>query len=573
MVSYRHKLFSVSLISVLFLCACQTNAPLKDKIAATDDGQASAIYALDQDLSRLSDPEPLIDLGLQYNDLGRHDRATQAFRRALFLQESAWGQDDPRLARLLTLIGTAASSQGQYAEAELAFQRAENLALKSPEPLDRPRLITARAAHLAQKGDLEGAWATIQTAKSMRRNLLQISAEQARGSGVDPLSATADNLADMANGLFIEAVIAHRLELYDEAKLAANLARRIVDSTDLAPDWWLAPIDEILALIEIKEDGLDAAEKRLKQALITKRWALGETRPAAQTLLLLGQIYAQQGRSDESVTAMRQGLEIIRAEKPDMQGITTDELLAFLTVADSERRRLPAQANPLAREMFEVSQLGREGTTAQTIARTAARLSAGDQAISDLIRQVQIATQKRDSLRLELGRESALPAATRQEGRLEALKESFITAREQADRLETDLHERFPTYRQLVASQPVAVTDITTLLRPEEALIQIIIGKHTGFLFLLRPTSEGRPEALSIHPLALNRQELNDKVRELRRAFTVTGNSIRPFDATLSHQLYQDLFSAIEPQLAGGEASGCCPRRGFAVPPAWSVGT
>lgn len=368
----------------------------------------------------------------------------------------------------------------------------------------------------------------------------------AAGGGAGAKGRVLVGLVDLAQGLMIEASLARTLGQGDEARLVAETARRIVVDVDQAPRWWLAHVDELLALIEADQGDLAGAEERLGRAVATKRQVFGETRPAALALLALGGVQERQGETDAAIATMRQGVSILAQELRRSRGVGSDRLATFLAAGLSQARLEPGNADALYREMLEVSQLTGSSATAKAVSQTAARLAAGDPATEALVRAVQDAQRQRDEARLDLGRLMARPATSRKPGQVTALQEAFRQASHAADRLQARLEREAPHLAGLMASRLIKAGDLIAALRPGEGLVRYVLGARRGFALLVR--ADGR---IAVEPLGLNRGEIDDRVRHLRQAFTIEGGAIRPFDMAAAHELYKALLAPLEPALAG----------------------
>lgn len=560
------RLFPVVLCLFLASVGCQTGGEVGSGSAGAEGGADEAAglsAALRAELVRLhralkepaADADPvaryrhLMRLGRLYTSLGRSGAAEDAFRRALEVREERWGFDDPGAAPVLSHLALEISNQSRFEEADILFKRAEQTITNSAgpvSPLDRPRLLSYQAIDQANRGRYEEALALAEEATLLRRDVLKAGATRARAAGQEPIAVLGNELADMAHGLFIEAAIRLRMGESEASEARARLARTIVVSFERVPEHWLAAIDELLALIELSRDDLTDAELRLRNAVLARRRALGETRPAALSYLALGQVLQLDGRPQEALDSMRQGTQIIRRELAEVQGIDPRRLLAFLAAAEAAARNQPERSQALYRETFEIAQLSREDLTARTIARTAARLSAGDNRIAALIRRAQEAARLRDQLRLDLGREVALPPGKRNKKRIDELQVLFDEASALADKLKAELESTFPAYTKLIASRPVSIEELTPVLGEDEALIYYTLGDRESYVFLVRGDGTVR-----LAPLDMPRHQINEAVSDLRQAFEVVGGNIRPYDLFAAHRLYEKLLGPVADGLAG----------------------
>ena len=476
-----------------------------------------------------------LDRGTANNNLGRYREAESAFRDAWEACHALHGTDAPACGDALVRVAMEVSNQRRFDEAGMLFGMAEPLCQAAASPLVYPRFLTYRAMDLANRGDAAAAHQLAVDANTARRALLRT------GGDVDTL------LADLAHGLFVQATLSLRLDRVEEATVLAHLARRLIRRSPLLPDWWVANVDELLARIDVRNGDVADAERRMQMALETRRYALGDARPVALSHLSLGALYADNRRGADALFAARPGLAILAEELAGTPGLEADQVLPLLYAGAEERRRTPADTATLDAEMFATGQLVRGGITAQTIARTAARLAATDPDIATLIDQAQQAADRRDQLRLELGR---LAVSADEETNQEALTRArghYAAAARQAESLDAELRAAFPTYDRLVAAAPVDLARVQALLRPGEAMAYFVVGAHQGFVFLLRS------DRVATARIPLGRTALADSVARLRSPFEQTGSRVRPFDMAASHDLYGGLFGGIAESLSGIE--------------------
>lgn len=490
----------------------------------------------------------LMQLGLLNNFLGRHRAAEKAFRQALDEQESRYGLDNPAVIDPLIQMAIEVSHLGRYQEADLLFARIDRLGASTQDPLVLARAKTARAIDYANRNDLERAYRLARDASLARRDHLREQAEALRAEGEPVLQGAARTLAETAHGLFVEGLIAFRAYRLDAAEVATQMARKLTVATPNAEDWWVAPMDELLGRIEAARFEADKAEQRLQSAVLIQRREFGERRPVALSLLSLGALYRQGGELTEALDVLRRALAIVREGLDDSEGLGVDRLLPFLDVAWTELDAStdPQQQATLRAEMFQVVQLARQGQTEHSIARTVARLGAqtGGEA-AQVLEELQAAMQRRDQHRLSLGREAAKSPAERDLQRFEALRLSYVRAAEKTERLETRLRALLPSYSQLATPRPVDADRLVALLRPDEALVHVVLGRDSGFVFLARQSG------ITVRPLPVGTRRIDGLVQSLRQAFEVSATGIRPFDMTKAHLLYHLLLEPVAEQMVG----------------------
>lgn len=345
----------------------------------------------------------------------------------------------------------------------------------------------------------------------------------------------------------MEALLAWREGQLDHAEATAQLARRLVNRSDLAEDWWIAPIDEILGLIAADRAQWEGAETRLRHALVLKRRTFGERRPAAMAMLTLGRLHVASGRTGEALTTMRRAIDIILHETPKGVGLPFDQVASFLdaALALAATTADPAEAEALRQEMFEVAQLVHQSGTAKAVARTIARLSSGDSAAAQAIRSAHEMAWRRDRLRLALGREAVKPAEQRDPARLAHLRLAFTQADRASARLNAEIEALRPGYGQLASTRSASAETVRSVLAADEALVYLLSGPEAAYGLLL----EGGSKSLEVARLGVSGEALDTRIAALRAAFQISAGRIGTFPADLSHRLYRDLLGPWDQKL------------------------
>jgi len=547
---------------------------LAEQQQAEEESAAEALSRL-QTLPSADDPsalaDALMDLGLTYSSLGRYGEAEQSYRQALRQRQRlvADAGGDPAESRVvadsLVHLALSVSNQGRYEEADLLFRRAEPAISTSGNPFDAPRYISYRAIDFANQGKLQDAYDLARESTLRRRDELTEMAAARQGEA-RLQGDLAGGLAEIAQSLFVEAAMAYRLGRLEDARLAAGLSRRVILDIEVAPEWWLATVDELIGLIDSDEGNLSDAENRLSLAVLNKRRAFGDSRPTALAYFGLGRVANARGKSDEALQTGRLGVDIIRRELASSQGITSTRLIDFLDAAFAEAQADSGARETLYAEMFEASQLARGPVAGQAVAKAAARLGA-DGANAALIQEAQEAVRLRDQLRLDLGREAARPAERRDRGLIARMQRAFEAAEARAEALEQEVAAKVPGYARVVSPKPLSPARLAGLLQPDEAIAAFSLGDRGGYVFLLR--SDG----LTAAPLAIPgsggpgagpvsdddsttgpvraRAVIDGYVSSLRDAFDVANKGLGVYDMARAHELHGMLFGPIADRMAG----------------------
>jgi len=484
--------------------------------------------------------------GQFHNAFGDQAAAESAFRTALLMIEAESGPESARVLGPLLQLALTVSIQHRVSEAEALFSRAGRLLDRDgSSPWDRARYQTYRGIHLSSLGDLDRAFALARTANLARRDQLRVdAARQASGE----VATMAGGLAELAHGLLVESTLALRLQRLDVAEVSAGLARKILVKLTVAPDWWLAEVDELVGRIEAQRRQFVAARDRVETALTVKRATFGERRPVAMTMLSLGQIRHLEGVNDDAMATMQRGIDILRSDPRNTTDLGFGILASFISAGLDAVRADPAAAARLNDEMFQASQLVFQGVTSRTINLTVARLTAGEEEAGNLVRRLQQTVHRRDALRLALSRETAHPPAERNAARESTLREAVAAAEERIATVDASLRETAPGLATFLAPEPVDVAALSGLLRDREVLLAFAVGAEGAFLFAARGTR------IAVAELPLDDKALVRRVSHLRAAFEtdVTG-AFGTYDLAAAHDLFVQLTDPVREMLVGAD--------------------
>lgn len=123
------------------------------------------------------------------------------------------------------------------------------------------------------------------------------------------------------------------------------------------------------------------------------------------------------------------------------------------------------------------------------------------------------------------------------------LSAQIIEVNRRIQRLSEQVQAAFPAYNQLIDAV-VDAKQVVELLKPEEALVQVLLGENESVLFLVRAGK------VTAYPLDLSEDEAAATVSDLRAAFGLNPDgTLREFDVVLAHQFYQQLLAPVSRQL------------------------
>ncbi|MGF1640287.1 MAG: CHAT domain-containing protein [Rhodospirillales bacterium] len=500
----------------------------------------------------------LLRLAQYYNYQGLYAEAEKRYRQALDLQLRVVSDNSGGLAFALMHLALELSNQERFAAADHLFARAEAVVPFSFDPTDEARLTGYLAIHYANQRRFGRALEFARQATASRTELARdfrpdlfggsrptgADARLLGASGVAlPLSSeivlvgrAETALGDVVQSKYLEGAMLLRQGEFDAADMAFAEALAILELEPRVPRRWLPQIQWLQAMTAERRGALAEAEALLLRSIDAQRTDAGGSRNEALTLIALGRLYARQDRSDEAFAAFHEGFELIRERGG---GLSFRDVQPYFQLAFATAERRPDDRRRLFAELFSVGQLVRESSTAQTIALAAARLSASDKAVGTLIRDLQDARRRRDTVRQALIRARADPAALPPQ--LEALEAQAGATADEVAALERQVQAAAPRYNQLVDA-PVTLDQVVAALGADEALWQILLGPAFSVaLFVDR-------DGVEAYPIDLGERDAREFVALLRAPFdTIVGAA---FDVPRAHALFRLLFGPVEQRLA-----------------------
>ncbi len=514
--------------------------------------EANEVKRLEAALKR-----PLADFGAadfaDYSDLMRLARlyngkqdfagAETAERRALTIQTRLFGSASPRVGESLMALALDVSNQGRFEEASALFRRAEGTIEASSSAFDRGRLASYRALDAANRGHFGEALRFAREATALRRAAVTAGFDQPADLAASAIRAV-DN-GEVAHSLIIEAAMALRLDDLPNAEAAATDALRIIVETPSVPLWWRAEALSMMGDVNAREGRFAAAERNYLDTLAFRQRLFGDTAPTALAYFQLGRLYGREEVYPASIQNFRSALAILSRDSAARKELLPDQLVPFMTAALAEAKRDPAQASGLEEDMFRASQLPATGVAAQTVARASARLAAASADVADLMRAMQDAERRRDSMRLELADETAKPDTERDITREARLATELTSASGAAETLVHQLRDRFPAYGSLIEPGGISLADTRRLLRNGEALLSFVIGREGRYGLLVRP------DRFTARAVEITEQGLTADVGELRQALGPRPGGLGVYDLRAAFALYQKLMGPFAAELDG----------------------
>ena len=215
--------------------------------------------------------------------------------------------------------------------------------------------------------------------------------------------------------------------------------------------------------------------------------------------------------------------------------LLVDEYLSLLGVKDIAGS---------AGRSFRIAQAGRHGTVQTALASSALRASVADPKLRSLLRKYQDILNRREEIDRIYAALATLRTVTYEgPGRLhldpevQTLEAAKITAL-------TRLRTEFPEFARLTDNTPLTVEQVTALLKPGEAVVQLRVTSDHTYVWAINHAGE-----LAMARTPLPSLELERLVKELRRSVDpgaiTTLRDIPRFNVESSFALYQKILEPV----------------------------
>lgn len=232
-------------------------------------------------------------IGVIYDDYGKYDEALRALRRALDLNDEAFGSGSPESSRTLALLGWTERKRGDVEIGQRHLNEA--LAIQRATPgmeADVASTMTSLAWIYHGDDELERSLETFETALEMRKNLFgERDIRVAESYGNIGFTLRTMGRLDEAEAYYRDAL-----------RIARNL---YAEHTELA-----AALHGLGTFLMLKGE-LAEAETYIVDGLAMRRRLFGQEHPqVAESLGNLGNLYQEQGRYAEAELVLKESLEM-----------------------------------------------------------------------------------------------------------------------------------------------------------------------------------------------------------------------------------------------------------------------
>lgn len=518
--------------------------------------------------------EGLMNAGLQANLAGRPEKAEEAYRAAMTLQEKAQGKDSPAAAAAMMSMALQISVQGRFEDAQSFFDRAARL-LNSPgaSQVDRngsARLTLYRGLHALNQGDTKTAIARFDEAEGLYRVQVPDAREtpvavnrfaQVGGMAIGDQLASSQPYATLTEKEALLGILESRRDKAVALRLAGQpgpalevgrSAEKFAQANGLTAPVYAARLYRTVGINAAADNQLPQAVNGLAESARAFRIAQPRTRPIAETDLARAEIFAKQGNNGEALASCRSAAALLQDTK---DGVDFERMQPCLGIYAAAASRAGSGGQALLTEMFAAAQLTRGSVTDQEIRRTAVRLAAGgsNPKVSEAIRKQQDADRILSDLLRERDAIGPNPADAGQAAAAAKLDKDIAAARASLEEADGIVQQAAPNYQQLV-QQPVKPEDVYKALRPGEAFVSITLAQAEGWTFVLR---DGK---IAVSKIEGGSAKMADLVKRVRSSIVPGADDRVPaFDVAAARELYDRALGGVAGTLQGAQALTVAP--------------
>ncbi|WP_439633037.1 CHAT domain-containing protein [Glycocaulis sp.] len=215
----------------------------------------------------------------------------------------------------------------------------------------------------------------------------------------------------------------------------------------------------------------------------------------------------------------------------------------------------------LRAEGYWAAQWAIQTSAARALSQVGARFASGDDALGLLVAERRRMADQRNAAERALYEALAITDPASREEATATARSALDTASGRLGEIDATLSRDFPEYAQLTSPQPLSVEATQALLRADEALILILAGDRSTFVFAIDR------DGIDWARVEVTAAELGEAVDLLRQgvdldhgrgpwnAVAVQTSSaaagLPVFDRQAAFQLYQQLLAPIEARLEG----------------------
>jgi CHAT domain-containing protein len=481
-------------------------------------------------------------------------QADQKFARLIALYDSAdvasRCPDSPSRAFLLASQGLALSNQEQFRLAEAAFESAQDAldAQTNPRSDEVLLLKNFRVQDALNRGqDVEESEAFGELSTLLQTDSATDLGTIAFDDLFAPDQASVRKRVGIASSEYVRSISLAsskdksipREQRLSEAEAAIDKAINLIGTVPSASAAYLPRFLIQKAVVELERGNPSSARRNAARAAESLNELLPGTPLGARALLVQAKAEAEDGDATAALATYGRAFSVYE-ENP--VPIRSETVWSFFQLALDVRSRDPSRAQELNAQMFRAAQIVRSSVAAKTISGAAALFSEGDSEAARAVRSWQSANDTYGLLKAAqvqakfdtLAAPDAQASLAQQVADAERALDAALEAR---DRLA-------PSYRATLDA-PTSLADVQAVLKPNEALVQVLVIQPRNIIFLVEKDS------VEVSNVKIPAEAVPQTIAAMRGYVEVNeSNEFRNFDAEVGHLAYQVLLGEIGPQLS-----------------------
>jgi CHAT domain-containing protein len=202
-------------------------------------------------------------------------------------------------------------------------------------------------------------------------------------------------------------------------------------------------------------------------------------------------------------------------------------------------------------EAFRLADLARGSTVQRALATSAFRANVSDEALAGLARREQDLQREISSLSESIGNLQSRGRVAEQDKILVDMRATLSQLRDQHDKTQAEIEQRFPDYSALLNPRPIGIAATQKLLKPSEAVISVYVSNDRTLVWAIPARGSA---SFAIVPLT--REQLDIKVKTLREDLDPNAEAsgkLPRFRFDIAHELYTQLLKPVEAGWKGAQ--------------------
>ena len=479
----------------------------------------------------------LRQLGDVYDSQGDYVRAESLYKRALAIDERTLGVDHIAVTDSLRSLADLYRVQRDYARSEALLKRAVAIIEKARGP-EHPQLANV----LHEVGLLRLTQGDFEAAEPIYVRVLAIS-ERALGPDHPSVGSAASNLA----------AVHYQRERYEEAEVLWKRALAIDEKIRGRDHVSTAAVLGNLASLYERQRRYAEADAANAEALAIRERLLGPKHPDV-ALSLNNTATSHYNRHDwkrslyftrrasavysERITDYGATDAAARESASNRRGFIRHISLLSLNPGNETRAMV-------ADEAFRVAQLEQASGTAAAVAKMAVRFAAADDALGQLVKRQQEASEVRAREEAILVDAATKPAAARDAAEEKRAHDAVERLTRELASLDAQIKTRFPQYDVLTSPEPLTIRAVQAMLRDDEALVAYAIGDDSAWAWIIR-----RNDA-DFTSIDVTAESLEKRIATVRAQLAPDASGrLPPVDLEMLYSLYRDIVFPVAGYLA-----------------------